>query len=279
MTLISSILAVLQKICKIKINADLKILYSWLLANKISLNCDKTEIIFFHKPGEKIPDLKIKMNGHRIFPSKFIKYLGIYLDETLNGRFHCHNLAKKLNRANGMLCKARHFINSEDLKILYYAIFSSHLIYGCQIWGQHTNIFNRRVFKLQNRALRIISFANFCADSTPLYHNLNIIALSDHITIQNCLFVHDTIKKISPVCFHDYFVTTQNIHPIYTKSSSLGCLYVNKNNTVRYGLNSITHTCISQWNFLTKKINCDLSSLSRSKLKSALKAYFINTYN
>ena len=30
------------------VNADLKILYDWLLANKISLNCDKTEIIFFH---------------------------------------------------------------------------------------------------------------------------------------------------------------------------------------------------------------------------------------
>ena len=42
------------------VNADLKILYRWLLANKISLNCDKTEIIFFHKPGEKVPDLKVK---------------------------------------------------------------------------------------------------------------------------------------------------------------------------------------------------------------------------
>ena len=161
------------------------------------------------------------MNGHRIFPSKFIKYLGIYLDETLNGRFHCHNLAKKLNRANGMLCKARHFINSEDLKILYYAIFSSHLIYGCQIWGQYTNIFNRRVFKLQNRALRIISFANFCADSTPLYHKLNIIALSDHITIQICLFVHDTLKRISPDCFHDYLYLPKIFNPYIPQTLAL----------------------------------------------------------
>ena len=52
------------------INADLKIIYYWLLANKISLNCDKTEIIFFHKPREKVPDMKIKMNGHRIYPPK-----------------------------------------------------------------------------------------------------------------------------------------------------------------------------------------------------------------
>ena len=37
------------KIMQKLVNADLKILYKWLLANKISLNCDKTEIIFFHK--------------------------------------------------------------------------------------------------------------------------------------------------------------------------------------------------------------------------------------
>ena len=123
------------------VNADLKILYKWLLANKISLNCDKTEIIFFHKPGENVPDLKIKMNGNRIFPSKNIKYLGMHLDESLNGAFHSEILTKKLKRANGMLCKARHYISSDELKTLYYAIFSSHLIYGCQIWGQVTNTF------------------------------------------------------------------------------------------------------------------------------------------
>ena len=74
----------------------------------------------------------------------------MYLDETLNGAIHCNNLAKTLRRANGMLCKARHYIPSEDLKTLYYAIFSSHLTYGCQIWGQLTNSFNQSIFKLQN---------------------------------------------------------------------------------------------------------------------------------
>ena len=261
------------------VNADLKILYNWLLANKISLNCDKTEIIFFHKQGEKPPNLKIKMNGHVIIPSKYIKYLGIYLDETLNGRFHCQDLTKKLKRANGMLCKARHYINLEDLITLYYAIFSSHLIYGCQIWGQHINTFNKKVFKLQNRALRIISFSNFHADSNPLYKNLRIIKLNDQITLQNCLFIHDTLKKVSPVCFHEYFKQTNVIHNQYTIGASLGCLYVTRSNTITYGLNSITRTCISNWNDITNTFNFDLASLSRKKLKGIIKSYFIQSYS
>ena len=63
----------LQKKMKKEVNTDLKTLYNWLLANKISLNCSKTEIIFFHKMREKTPDIKIKMNGHIIYTSTNIK--------------------------------------------------------------------------------------------------------------------------------------------------------------------------------------------------------------
>ena len=72
----------------------------------------------------------------------------MYLDETLNGSFHCDILAKKLKRANGMLAKARHYITKDDLKSLYFAICSSHLTYGSQIWGQVINSFNQRIFKI-----------------------------------------------------------------------------------------------------------------------------------
>ena len=91
-------------------------LYQLHLANKISLNCDKKKSFFFHKPGFVVPEIKIKMNGLRIFPSKYIKYLGLYLNETLNGSFHCDILSKTLKRANGMLAKSRHYISSVDLK-------------------------------------------------------------------------------------------------------------------------------------------------------------------
>ena len=94
--------------------------------------------ILFHKPGHPIKDYKfnIKINGHKIYPSEFIKYLGIYLDTTLSGKHHCELLSIKLKRANGMLSKIQNYISHEELKSVYYAIFSSHMTYGCQIWGQ-----------------------------------------------------------------------------------------------------------------------------------------------
>ena len=261
------------------INTDLKVLYKWLLANKISLNCDKTEVIFFHKPGEKAPNLKLKMNGHRLYPSNYIKYLGMHVDETLNGAFHCNILSKKLKRANGMLCKARHYVPIEELKTLYYAIFSSHLIYACQIWGQLTNSFNEKVFKMQHRAMRIISFSDFRADSNPIFVGLGILKLRDFIVIQNCLFAHDALNHSAPKCFHDYFIPAKNISGISTKSSDLGCLFVPPSNTIRYGINSITYKCISNWNSMCKLLKLNLSSVSRPKLKYLLTKHFLASYN
>ena len=89
-------------------------------------------MIYFHKPRSKLADLKIKMNGTRLFHSKKIKYLEIYIDETLMGNEQCEEVAKKLSRANGILAKSRHYVPLTHLKNIYYATFSSNLFYGLQ---------------------------------------------------------------------------------------------------------------------------------------------------
>ena len=95
---------------------DLKFLYNWLLANKISLNATKTELIFFRKPSEKIPDnIIIKSNGNKLAFTSHIKYLGVYLDEFLDGSSHCLELQGKLRRSIGILAKTKYFIDQNKL--------------------------------------------------------------------------------------------------------------------------------------------------------------------
>ena len=119
---INSNLRKLQK----PVNNDLKNLCLWLLANKISLNKTKTELIFFKKPNTGIHFNNIKINGIELFLSKSVKYLGIYLEEHLNGSAHVNILLPKLRRANGMLSKIRHYTSAEQIKSIYHEIFASH---------------------------------------------------------------------------------------------------------------------------------------------------------
>jgi hypothetical protein len=68
-----------------------------LKANKISLNASKTELIIFRDPKKKSRvELKIKIDGKKLFPSKFVKYLGIIIDYHLNWKAHEIAISSKL---------------------------------------------------------------------------------------------------------------------------------------------------------------------------------------
>ena len=108
----TNLLVVGKDIFKIQkqINRDLKFLCTWLRANKISLNASKTELIIFRDPRKKlIHEVNSKINGTKLVPCKFVKYLGIYIDCHLNWNAHQTEISSKLSRANGMLCKNKAF--------------------------------------------------------------------------------------------------------------------------------------------------------------------------
>ena len=63
------------------------------------------------------------------------KYLGLILYERLTFKYHLENLKLKLNRENCLLSKIRYFIKFPLQRTIYYAIYDTHLRYGCQIWG------------------------------------------------------------------------------------------------------------------------------------------------
>ena len=82
-----------------------------------------------------------------------------------------------------------------------------HMVYGCQIWGQGRGLHIENIYKLQNRALRIINFEDFNANPNPLYTRSNILKLQDFIRLQNCLFVRDYLNAL-PACFNDFYFCT-----------------------------------------------------------------------
>ena len=150
------------------LNLDLRSLNKWLKANKIHLNASKTELLIFRHPNKPINyNLTIKIDGKKIIPSKYIKYVGILIDSHLNWEFQSEILSTKLSRALGMLSKIRHYVPYDTLHSIYYGIFSSSLTYGSQIWGQFQNKHIKRLAQLQNKAIRIINFASYQSAVEP----------------------------------------------------------------------------------------------------------------
>ena len=267
----------LKKIQKY-MNLDLRSVCNWLKANKISLNASKTEMLVFRDPRRKIDfDLKIKIDGKKITPSKFVKYLGIYIDNFLSWQKQEQDMRSRLSRAAGMLCKIRHYVDFDTLKMVYYGIFASILNYGSLIWGQHNRIVNRLQL-IQDRAIRYMNFKPKRTTALPLFKKSEILNLTDYIVLQNCLFAHDCINGKLPTPLLDdriTFVQTSG----NTRAERLNQLVNFRTKTVLYGTNSIKSRAVKSWNDVNVELHyLKLQGESKSICKKRIYEHLLGKY-
>ena len=152
-----------------KINFDLSNLVQWLLANKIALNVNKSDIVIFRSPRKQIAKkMNFRLSGQKIRQKTCTKYLGVLLDEHFLFKDHINTLKQKLNRANSILAKLRHHLLSDILKTVYYSLFDTHLRHACQVWGQSNHDILVMIQRAENKALRIINFKEERHPNEPL---------------------------------------------------------------------------------------------------------------
>ena len=72
------------------LNKELKSVFEWLCANRLSINVTKTEFIVFSFNQRIV----LKLNGIKIFESPKMKYLGVILDPLLRWNHHINELTK-----------------------------------------------------------------------------------------------------------------------------------------------------------------------------------------
>ena len=158
-------------------NEDLRLIYLWLCANRLSLNVEKTEFIVFRPPRNKtVNRFTLKLNRITLYESPKIRYLGLNFDKTLSWKHHIFELRKKLSRAVGILYKMRTLNTPKNVLLsLYHSLFHSHMSYGICIYGIAESQYISKIILIQKRAIRIISKAPFNAHTEPLFKNLGVL--------------------------------------------------------------------------------------------------------
>lgn len=256
-----------------KVNFDLSNLSTWLKANKISLNEDKTEVLLFRSKNKSVPyKMKLLLNGFNLNFSTQVRYLGLQLDEHLSWNYHFDLLAKKLCRANGILAKLRHFVPMSILRSIYFALFHSHVAYAAIIWGQAIN-YNSRVCRLQRRCIRIMTFSHFNADVKLLFINNCIPYLPEFIFACNIKLVYQTLKRLTPTSLQNCLNYREITHYYSTRNRELKILERPKANTLNYGLKSIKYQSLLNWNQLLLHTKLELTTLSPFILRRKTKEY------
>ena len=107
------------------------------------------------------------------------KYLGVYLDDTLNWSSHITHLSLQLTRYCGMFYRLRKLVPPYILRTLYYSMVRSRVQYGIILWD---SIFQSTLRELEmrlNDIVRTMTGIQKFDHVSPLYKNLSLLKLYD----------------------------------------------------------------------------------------------------
>ena len=117
----------------------------------------------------------------------------------------------------------------------------SFLLYGITVWGQTYDSYLDPILKLQKKAVRAISHEHFVSHTLPIFKNLKLLRLQDIFRVKILSFVYESLNKINPSCFHDFFSLNSRIHQHFTRQSHHGNVFLTQKNSLQYGLKSICY--------------------------------------
>ena len=120
------------------LNQELKSVQEWVQINKLALNPIKTEFMLFGSTNKlsKIQDpIQIKLDDHQIVQVDTFKYLGVYLDSTLNWKEHVTNTSKKVGTRIALLGRLKRYLPVEGLKLLASALVLPLFEYCSNAWS------------------------------------------------------------------------------------------------------------------------------------------------
>ena len=143
---------------------------------------------------------------------------------------------------------------TKSSKTIYFLLFNSHLIHGCQIWGQEYSNEFKKIGILQEKAIRTIKFLPNDALITETMKESKILKLKDLTTLQNILFVKDSLINEGMTSFDKIFQQSTTTCYQNTRSASSFQLWKRDFKTEKYGQFFIINKGLLDWNQLQKHL-------------------------
>ena len=141
----------------------------------------------------------------------------MFIDKYLSWNYHILQLNKKLSRANGILSRLRHYASIEICLQVYYAMFYSHLFYGCNIRGLSSEENLRKIEILQKRCIRIMTFSDSRSNTNPFFIKLKVLKVREIIKLQQFKLLNEFLSNSLPDDLKGMFKLNSDIHNQLTR--------------------------------------------------------------
>ena len=208
-----------------QLSKDLSNLSYWFRENKLGLNVQKIDLIFFLNKVKLRTSIKFNLQGKRPIPTQSVKYLGVLLDEYLQW-------TKQLSHVNSM------YIKQTEIQLQ-----SRHLENNLSQSLWFTSAICMSALGLSS--LNKIQILKKCCNSAnPIYKESNILKFKDLIYFQNCLFMLqiENDKELA-ASFLGLKYCGEN-HNYKARSMTKKLLNISQNRADKYGKQSAKYSCI-----------------------------------
>ena len=181
------------------INTEVNKVTSWLSANKLSLNVNKTKAMVFSPTQRNFIKPDIKINDTVLEYVDSFNYLGIIFDKNLSWKNHIDHIIKKISKTIGIMKRLKHVLPKNILLTLYNTLIMPHLTYGILCWNSK----HARLLTCQKKAVRLINCAKYNAHTDPIFKELKLLKLKDLCNLSILKLYFKMENKFLPQYFHN----------------------------------------------------------------------------
>ena len=192
-----------------------------MCSNKLSVNIKKTNYVVFKSAQKKASsDLPLSFNSQILKEKNSVKFLGVYIDNSLTWKSHINHVCKKMSKSIGVIFRSRFFLTEKTLLSLYYTLVYPYISYCSTVWTSTYPTNLNRIYLLQKRAVRAITKSDYLAHSAPLFSRLNVLDIYQVNSFHVGKFMYNYQNRLLPSIFLDLFQTSSQIHNYNTRSAT-----------------------------------------------------------
>ncbi len=127
--------------------------------------------------------------------------LGVTFDSKLSFAIHINRNAIKISKTVGILSRVRHNKPMFCSIILYKRLVESRISYCSCVWGHTYPKHLNRLFVLQKRALKYITYSPKMAHSSPIFKDLNLLTIYQLISYSPLIYIYKSVNpKLGNIC-------------------------------------------------------------------------------
>ena len=251
------------KVVIMRCNADINALSAWCGVNGIKMNIDKTKTMSFGttKRLNKLPPVKIDIDGDPLQTVTCYKYLGVTLDGQLNFGKHAgrtiSNDALKLKQFRRM----RPFLTAKAAMMVYKNMLLPMIEYGDVFLTGATLEYKRKLQVLQNKGLRCALGKDLEAHIDDLHSEANLWKLKyrREMHLYNLMFDKSKVES-----------NLRNVRRegAVTRASTKKLLKIARPRTEKFK-KSLSYRGPKKWNNLPVKVQ---TLISKKEFKTRIRA-------